>query len=569
LVTVAAALAIAGALVGVRLVSVGLVENGRWVAEAEKQQLRSVRLDPERGNLLDREGRELAVSVRAWSVHANPAVLGDEALRRDAAARLAPVLELSAASIEARLERESYFAWIRRKVDEETRDAVAALDIPGVGFVEETRRRYPHGELAAHALGLVGTDNQGLEGLEFQLEERIAGRPGRLITTKDARGGEFLPEGLSYLPPARGADVVLTLDAVIQHLAEAQLRQAVERTGARAGSLIVMFPGNGEVAALSNHPTFNPNNNPTYPSHLRTNRAVASCYEPGSTFKIFTAAAALESGAVAPDELIDCGRGSIRVGRTRIRDHHSYDRLSVEDVLAKSSNVGAVRLARAAGPETFHETLVRFGFGRRTGLGFPGESAGILRDLPNWTALSLASVSFGQEVAVSPLQLTAAACAVANGGILHSPRLIREVRNAGGGSERPDAPASRRVLSPETASRLSRMLESVVTDGTARRAGVSGYRVAGKTGTAQKIGPDGSYLADRYVASFVGWAPARDPAFVALVVLDEPKSPYYGGTAAAPAFAGLARDLLRYLEVPPEQASVARVALLEGGAHVP
>ena len=228
-----------------------------------------------------------------------------------------------------------------------------------------------------------------------------------------------------------------------------------------------------------------------------------------------------------------------------------------------------MRLGRAAGAETLHETLVRFGFGRPTGLRFPGESAGILRELSDWTALSLASVSFGQEVAVSPLQLTAAACAIANGGVLHAPRLVREIRNAGGRVEVPDAPASRRVLSSETAIRLSRMLESVVSEGTARRAAVPGYRVAGKTGTAQKIGPGGGYLDGRYVASFVGWAPARDPAFVALVVLDEPKSPYYGGTAAAPAFAGLARDLLRYLEIPPETERAVSVAMLSGGVRVP
>ena len=566
LAAVGAALALACALVGLRLVSVGLLQHDGWTAEADKQQLRSVRLDPERGALLDREGRELAVSVQAWSVHANPSVLGSEALRRDAARRLAPVLGLSEKSILRRLDRPGYFAWLRRKVDETTRDRVAALRIPGVGFVEETRRRYPHGELAAHALGLVGTDNEGLEGLEFALEDRIAGRPGRLLTTKDARGGQFLPEGLSHQPPARGADVVLTLDAVIQHVAERELRKALERTGARAGSVIVMFPGNGDVAALSNLPTFNPNNDPTYPSHLRTNRAVASCYEPGSTFKMFTAAAALESGAVRPDELVDCGRGAIRVGRTRIRDHHPYDLLSVEQVLAKSSNVGAVRLGRAAGADELHSTLVRFGFGRRTGLGLPGESAGILRDVSDWSPLSLASVSFGQEVAVSPIQLTAAACAVANGGLLHSPRLVREIRHADGRVETPRRARARRVLAEPTARRLSAMLESVVAEGgTAVRAAVPGYRVAGKTGTAQKIGEDGGYADGRYVASFVGWAPARDPAIVALVVLDEPKSPYYGGTAAAPAFSALARDVLRYLGIPPERAAETDAGGLEGG----
>jgi cell division protein FtsI (penicillin-binding protein 3) len=276
---------------------------------------------------------------------------------------------------------------------------------------------------------------------------------------------------------------------------------------------------------------------------------------------MFTAAAALDSGAVRPEELIDCGRGSVRVGRTRIRDHRPYDLLSVEQVLAKSSNVGAVRLGRAAGADELHATLVRFGFGRRTGLGLPGESAGILRDVSDWSALSLASVSFGQEVAVSPLQLTAAACAVANGGLLHRPRLVDEIRHGDGRVDSPRRPRPRRVMSAATAGVLSRMLESVVAPGgTASLAAVPGYRVAGKTGTAQKIGEDGTYADGRYVASFVGWAPARDPAFVALVVLDEPRSPYYGGTAAAPAFAALARDVLRYLGIPPERAAADGLA---------
>jgi cell division protein FtsI (penicillin-binding protein 3) len=555
LAVVAALLTCACVLVGVRLVTIGLLEHERWTEFADRQQLRSVPLDPERGALLDREGRELAVSVPAWSAFANPSLFPDESARLEAARRLAPALGLSEAAVGRRLQRRSHFTWLRRKLGPEQRDAVAAVGVEGVGFVEESRRSYPNGELAAHVLGLVGTDNQGLEGLEFQLDRIVAGRPGRLLTMKDARGAEFLPEGLSCLPPARGADVVLTLDAVIQHFAERELRNALERTGARAGSVIVMFPGNGDVAALSNLPTFNPNNEPTYPSHLRTNRAVASCYEPGSTFKMFTAAAALESGRARPDELVDCGRGRIRVGGAVIRDHHPFDRLTVEQVLAKSSNVGTVRLAQRVGADELHATLVRLGFGRRTGLGFPGESAGILRGLDEWSPRSLASVSFGQEVAVSALQLTAAACAVANGGLLPPPRLVREVRRADGRVERPARQPAERVLSERTARSLSLMLESVVVDGTARRAAVPGYRVAGKTGTAQKIGDDGTYLDDRHVASFVGWAPARQPAFVALVVLDEPRSPYYGGTAAAPVFAALARDVLRYLEIPPESPS--------------
>jgi len=539
--------------VGVRLVQACVFQHEKWTEEAERQQQRTVRLAPERGSLLDRQGRELAVSVPAWSAWADPSTLDGPAARADAAARLATVLPLSQRELARRLAQPRYFVWLARKLDRATRDRVSALGIPGVGFAKESRRVHPNGDLAATVLGAVGIDDQGLEGLEYHFDKDIAGRPGLLLTMRDARGGGFLPEGVSQQPPTRGADVVLTIDAVVQHVAERELRAAVSRTGAKAGSLVVVLPDTGEIAALTNLPTYDPNNLPTHPSHLRTNRAVASCYEPGSTLKIFTVAAALEAGVVRPDTVIDCGRGSIRIGRTRIRDHHSYDALTVREVLANSSNIGAIRIGRSVGERPLHDTLARFGFGRRTGVEFPTESPGILRDVADWSPLSLATISFGQEIAVTPLQLAAAAAAVANGGVLHPPRLVREVRRADGSVERPAPPASRRVISAQTARELSSMLESVVTEGTGRAAAVPGYRVAGKTGTAQVVGEDGAYADGRYVASFVGWAPAEAPAFVAVIVLDEPQgASYHGGTAAAPAFAGLARDVLRYLQVAPE-----------------
>ncbi|MEM7245673.1 MAG: penicillin-binding transpeptidase domain-containing protein [Acidobacteriota bacterium] len=555
-------------LIGLRLVSVSLVQRERWLAIGQRQQQRTVRLAPERGSLLDREGRELAVSQRAWSAFIDPSLLSSDEEREAAVAALSPVLGQTESRLRKKLNRPGSFSWLERKLDVERRDELEALDLTGLGFVPESKRVFPGEELAAHVLGAVGTDNDGLEGLEHVLDPIVAGRPGQLLTMKDARGDEFLPGGLSHRPPTRGADVVLTLDTVAQYLAERELARAVAETGATAGTVLVMLPGNGDVAALSNLPTFNPNNFPTYPSHLRTNRAVASCYEPGSTFKIFTVATALQAGLLESEEIIDCGNGALRVGSVRVKDHRPFDRLVVEDVLALSSNIGAIRIGQRLGNHRLHASLTALGFGGKTGVEAPGESAGILRAPRRWTPLSLASISFGHEVAVTPLQLVRAGCAVANGGLLPTPRLVREHRREDGSVKTQPVPRPRRVFTEDTARLVSKMLEATVERGTGRLAQVPGYRVAGKTGTAQKLGSDGRYVHDRHVASFLGWAPADDPAFVALVVIDEPRGPrQHGGEVAAPVFARLARDLLRHWGIPPEPTLLAE-SERTGGSRV-
>jgi cell division protein FtsI (penicillin-binding protein 3) len=541
------------AVVALRLLQITVLDRAEHVEEAEHQQARSVVVDADRGSLLDSEGRELAVSVPAWSAWADPSALPSASEKRAAAARLAAVLDVPESVLRERLSRDREFVWLERRLSPEQRLAVERARVPGVAFVPESRRFYPQGELLAHALGFTGTDGTGLEGLEHSLDDVVSGRPGRLLCMRDARGQSYLPDGVSLVAPTRGRDVVLTFDAVIQHVAERELEAAVERTQSRAGTVVVMFPRTGEVAALSNRPTYTPSNTPSHPSHLRTNRAVASCYEPGSTLKMFTAAAALTAG-MRPTDVIDCGRGSLRIGRTIVHDHESFDRLTVAEVLAKSSNVGAMKLGQRAGIERLHFMLTAFGFGRPTGIDLPGESAGILRDPAQWTPLSLAAISFGQEIGVTPIQLAAAAAAIANGGTWMEPHVVREIRGAH------DVVAShqrapRRVISESVARDLVSMLRGVVEHGTGTAAQVSGYTVAGKTGTAQKIGPDGKYLEDAHVASFVGWIPAENPAFLILVVLDEPQGAYHGGDIAAPVFAATARDVLRYLCVPPDAIS--------------
>lgn len=541
------------AVVVVRLVQVAVVDGSSWHAAAARQQDRSLTLQAERGSLLDREGRPLAVSAAAWSAWADPQAFSTKEQVRSAAKRLAAVLDTDERVLRERLSKDRQFVWLQRQLPPERRDAVARLGIDGVSFVRESRRLYPNGTLLAHSLGFVGLDGAGLEGLELVLDEHVKGEPGLLLGTRDARGESYIPGGVTHVAPKRGADVVLTLDAVIQASAEREIEEAVRETGAKSGTVIVMFPRTGEIAAVSNHPTYDSNNTPAHPSHLRTNRAVASCYEPGSTLKMFTAAAALEAGA-RPADVHDCENGGIRISRSLIRDHDSFGRLSVADILAKSSNVGAIKLGRVAGAERLDGVLRRFGFGRATGIDLPGESAGILRPVDAWSALSLAAISFGQEMAVTPIQLASASCAIANGGTLHQPRIVREIRRSDGVLVPPVRPP-RRVLSAAHAAELSLMLEGVVEHGTGKAAAVPGYRVAGKTGTAQKI-VDGRYSPDAHVASFVGWVPARDPAIACLVILDEPATAaFHGGDVAAPVFAAIARDALRHLRVPPEDPS--------------
>ncbi len=541
-------------VVVLRLVHVSVLSADRWRTEASRQQARSLSLMAERGSLLDRDGRPLAVSAAAWSAWADPQAFTDAKQRARSARQLARVLGVDETTLLGKLSRDREFVWLRRQMPPEGRDAVVRLDMDGVALARESRRLFPNGTMLASVLGFVGTDGGGLEGLEWRLDSHVRGTAGLLVGTRDARGEQVIPAGLTFVAPQRGADVELTFDAVIQQAADRELEIAVRKTGSRSGTVVVMFPLTGEVAALSNYPTYDPNNTPSHPSHLRTNRAVASCYEPGSTLKMFTGIAALEAG-VSPAQTFDCGRGSVRVGRSLVKDHASFATLTFGEVIAKSSNVGAIRLGQSAGAARLRDVLDRVGFGRATDCGLPGESAGILRPAREWTPLSLASISFGQEVAVTPVQLLSATCAIASGGVLHQPRVVREVR--GRESFRPPVRSPRRVMSEAHARAMADMLEGVVERGTGRAAAVPGYRVAGKTGTAQKV-VDGRYATDAHVASFVGWAPARDPVVACIVVLDEPQGPaFHGGDVAAPVFAAIMRDALRHLRIPQDDASHA------------
>jgi cell division protein FtsI (penicillin-binding protein 3) len=520
---------------------------------ARAQHEGEVPLDPVRGPILDRNGHELALSLAVDSVFADPSMMGDEGA---AARRLAPLLGMGSAALRERLDSDSHFVWLKRKIDPDLRKRIEALRIPGIAFVRESRRFYPKRDLAAHAIGACGVDNQGLAGLEFAFNDRFTGTPGRLQFVRDGKGDRVLDR--SRVEPIPGDGLVLTLDEAIQHIAERELDAAMKETSALGAAIVVLRPTTGEVLALASRPDFDPNIYPKAGESARHNRAVSDFYEPGSTFKVITAAAALDAGKVRPGEVIFCENGSYVVAKHRYHeDRLPYGDLTFTEVLAKSSNIGTIKVAQRLRSADFHDALLRFGFGSESALELPGQSRGLLRDLDDWSGLSHASISMGQEIGVTPIQLAAAMGAVANDGVYLPPRLIEAFTEPDGRRVPPEGAkdGGRRAVSAQAARTLRRMLESVTSDGTGVAAKVPGYSTGGKTGTAQKIDPaTRRYARGRHVAWFAGLVPADRPALVIVVMVDEPKgAKFHGGDVAAPVFSKVALPVLQYLGVPSDR----------------
>lgn len=547
-------LLLAGAFagVGVRLWALQVDRHEHYAELAEKQQQRVVELNPPRGTLYDARGRELAVSSPTDSIYAVPREIDDaEATARE----LAVVLGIDARELAPRLAGHGWFAWVERQVEPETAAAVAALALPGIGLREESKRYYPQGRLAAHVLGFVGTDAQGLAGLEQTFNPQVTGKVGRRVVLRDAGGRYAVDPDLSLAEAEPGADLHLTLDATLQHIVERELEATARKFRAPAGSAVLLDPHSGAVLAMASYPSFDPNHfrHGPEPEERWRNRAVTDVFEPGSAFKMVTAAAALENNLVDPDDVLDCQQGRIVVYGVPIRDHKPFGRLTFRQVIAESSNVGAIKVGLRVGDERLYRQIVDLGFGARTGIELPGESPGLLRPVERWEPVTKAYASFGQGVAVTSLQLAAAFGAVANGGLLLKPYLVAAIDREGALEElhaRPEV--VRRAMSPATAFRLERMLEAVVTEGTGTRAAVPGYAVAGKTGTAQ-MADGGGYSATDHKAVFAGFAPARDPVLVGAVIVDRPRTDIHGGQVAAPLFSAIAREALLYLGVRPER----------------
>ncbi|HWX54397.1 MAG TPA: penicillin-binding protein [Verrucomicrobiae bacterium] len=531
----------------VRLFWLQVVAYGDYSQRAARQQQRSLEVSAVRGNVYDRNGNTLAMTVNVDSVFAVPAEISNA---RQTAAALAKALNVDPTDIESRLHTGHAFAWVARKIDKEASARIHALKLKGIYFRKEAKRFYPNQELAAQVLGFVSLDDEGLGGLERQFDAELRGKPGRILVSMDEKRRGF---ARVEKEPEPGENVVLTLDENIQHIAERELKRAVGDTHAEAGTIIVMNPHTGEILALANLPVFNPNAVHSIDKPALEDRAVSDIYEPGSTFKIVTLAAAMEEKLTRPNEVIDCQMGSIDVNGLVIHDHRPYGLLTVSQVLENSSDVGAIKLALRLGNDRFDRYIRAFGFGSRTGIELPFETAGIARRASQWSKVSIGAVSMGQEIGVSPLQLISMASTIANDGAYVPPRLV-----AGVTPPRSTAqlitfhPADgRRVISTMTAAQMKRMMEGVVLGGTGKRAILDGYSSAGKTGTSQKFDKSlGRYSHRRHVASFAGFAPVNNSAVTVLVVLDGPAGAQDGGAVAAPVFARVTQQVLGYLGVP-------------------
>ncbi len=546
-----AVLAAWAVIVVCRLIQIQLVRHDHYMNRALRQQERTLALNPVRGSIIDANGRILAESISAESIYADPQSIGN---RRGVAKLIAsvPGIGLTAGEIEAKLKTTAGFAWIARQVPLEVAAAVRARRIPGIDFVEEHRRSYPRASLAANVIGYTGMDGEGLAGIEHALDRNVRGRAGKVTILRDARRGMYLVGGEGPNRPVNGDNVVLTVDSVIQFIAERALASAATKYRAAGGSVTVMDPRTGDILAMASWPTFDPNRFRESGENAWRNRSVQDLYEPGSTFKIITAAAGLEAGVVTPSQIIDCNNGSIQIANVSIREHggHRYNMMTFEDVLVHSSNVGTIKVGLMLGQNRFHEFIRRFGFGARTGVALPGEAVGIVRPTQKWSMLSNASMSIGQEISVTPIQLLRAVSAVANDGVMVEPRIVdRIVDGEGNLIARAERKPGTRVISEKTAALLNEMLKSVVLRGTGENAALAEHTVAGKTGTAQKAERGG--YSDKVVASFVGYVPADRPRIALLVVIDDPKGAQYGGTVAAPVFREVAEASLRYLGVAP------------------
>ncbi len=521
---------------------------------ANKQHQRHLAEPPERGPIVDRNGEPLALTVDAAAVYVRPHQLnGPQSLQA-----LARVLDVPFATISAKTDTDAPFVWLDRQMSLDRWSDIAALRLSGIGSQPSRRRDYPHGRLAAHLLGYTNVDAQGIEGLELRYNHDLLSQPESVRLERDAHGRPMMVDATVPARAKRGDRLELTIDASLQHVTEVELAKAVNDHHAEAGMAVVLDPRTGAVLAMADMPTFDPNDPGAAPAAARRNRAVTDFYEPGSTFKSFTAAAALEAGVVTPQERIFCENGSYPVGRRVIHDHERYGWLTFADVIKHSSNIGTAKVGERVGSARLAAMIDAFGFGRATGIDLPGEVAGMVRPVARWGRINLVTTSFGQGIAVTPIQLARAYAAIANGGLLLKPYVVQRIVAADGHVIREHRPTVvGRVISPRTAHTVTTLLEGVVEGGTGTKASIQGFTVAGKTGTAQKVDPKtGRYSARGRMASFIGFVPAEDPRLVILVVIDSPKGMAYGGLVAAPAFRRIAEYGLERLGVRPPMPAV-------------
>lgn len=536
-------------LISLRLVDLMILSHKHLSDRAKLQHIKVEDIQVRRGIIFDRNGRELALNLDLESLYCDP-----EGLHLDnrSVLRLASAIAKKPEVILAKIPSEGRFAWIERKLEPGTADRVRGLNIKGLGLLPEAKRVYPKGKLASHILGFVGIDNQALEGIELRYDRYLNKGGGKVLFERDANG-KTLSSGVDI--EAKGNNVVLTIDEGLQYIVEKEIEKAMVRWKAAAASAIMMDPFTGEILALANRPTYDPNNpGRANPSDIR-NRAITDCYEPGSTFKLVVGIAALEEKIARPDTLFDVSAGYIEVGGKAIRDAHKHGILTFEEIIQKSSNVGSVMVGIRLGKERLYKYARLLGFGERTGVDMPGEVSGWIRPPERWSGTSIGAISIGQEVAVTPLQVLRAYSAIANGGFLVRPYVVSKIISPEGkvlvsfeNSEK------KHIISTRTAEIFKEVLKSVVDEeGTGRSASIEGNKVAGKTGTAQVMDPKTKrYSREKFVSSFVGFVPADNPRLAMVVVIYEPKGQIYGGMVAAPVFREIANQALSYLNIPRE-----------------
>jgi len=543
-----------------RLFFLQVTQHEDLVSRSEKQYQRTIDIHYGRGSIFDRNMNELTTNIEVESVYATPQEIIN---KKGTAKTLAKALNLDQQSAYKKIKSKRHFVWLKRKAPPMEVDQLKKISLPGIGFKSEEKRFFPKRELASGIIGFTGIDNQGLAGIEHQYDTMLKGNIVRAVMAKDARGNLVQFNGRNRRQMAGSHSIVLTIDEVIQFFTEYYLKKQVKKHQAKSGVAIVMNPNTGEVYAIANMPQYNPNNYSAYKAKRWRNLATSNSYEPGSIFKPIIAAAAIDAGVVRPHDIFFCENGKFLVGKTNIGEaaDHKFGWLTLQNIIAKSSNIGSIKIAQQLGKRSFYDYIQKFGFGKKTGIALPGEATGRFKELPAWDAMSLASISFGHEISVTPLQMISAISAIANGGTLMTPRITRAIIKNGRVEKRFEPKAVRRVISTQSSRQMVDILKHVVKDGTGGKAVIKGYEVAGKTGTAQKYdSKTGSYSKTAYISSFIGFVPANAAKIAILVMIDEPKGDYWGGSVAAPVFRSIARETLRYLNVP---SSDQRVYILD------
>jgi len=537
-------------IIELRLYSIQIVNHQKFAEQAHRTQIRRIRVSPPRGIIYDRNLEKLAINIPSYSLYANPKKISHP---KKAAWKLSPLLKISTPELLEKLNKKKDFVWLKRKLPLALKKRIDELHIEGIDFVEESKRFYPQGELASPVLGFVGVDNQGLAGIEFSYDNQLRGEKGDLLVMKDALGYQ-IPLTEEFLKkPVPGENIVLTIDSIIQSIVEEELSRALEEEKAKSAEALFMNPQSGEIIALANKPDYNPNHYFDYTPFERKNRLIQSIYEPGSTFKAVTAAVLLEEKLVNLQESIYCG--TLTIANHTFYDWKKFNQdLTFPQIIQNSSDVGTIKLAQRMKKELFYRYICLAGFGEKTGIELPGEEKGIVRPPSSWSSIDLPCISIGQGIAVTPLQMVTALSTLINGGELLKPYIVKYISTPQGKIITKNNPHPlRKIISPSTSNEIRRSLKKVVEGGTGIRAGIEGYTMGGKTGTAQVPSSDGKgYAQNRYIASFMGFAPVDSPEIAGIVIIKEPTGGHWGGEIAAPVFARIMKRSLPYLNILPE-----------------